>query len=74
MKNFKFEIGDLWALLTVINVALVITLGGIGLAFGLTVAVLGLISDFTKNKRDFRWNSVISHLAIMALNVFFLSS
>lgn len=71
--KFQFEENDFWALLTVVNVVLVILYGGIGLAFGLTVASMGLISDFTRNPQDFRINAIISHMALIVLNIFFLT-
>ena len=71
--KFQFEENDFWAILTVINVALVIIYGAVGLVFGLTIASMGLISDFTRNPHDFRINAVISHLALIVLNIFFLT-
>jgi hypothetical protein len=69
-ENYKFEVGDLWALLQVVNVALIVFVGfDVGAVFGLAVAVLGLVFDFVVYRRI---NGVVLHLAVAVLNIFIL--
>lgn len=76
MKNFfkieggyKFEWNDLRAIITVLNVILIMIYGLSIAWFGLAIAVVGLVKDFTTDRRI---NGIIMHLSNVALNVFFL--
>lgn len=76
MKNFKFEIGDLRAFITVVNVMLIMKYGLSVCWFALAIAALGLLMDFIKyvnHSADFRINSAIMHTANIVLNVFFMT-
>ena len=67
--SYKFEYNDLRALITVINVILIM-LFGLSIAwFGLAVAHIGVIKDL---KVDRHINGLVMHLASVALNVYFL--
>lgn len=76
MKNFfrietayRFEWNDLRALATVANIILIMIFG-LSIAWvGLGIAVIGLVRDFTKERRI---SGVIIHLASAALNIYFL--
>ena len=61
MNNYKFEWNDLRALTTLLNVTLIMIYGLSISWFGLALAVLGIIKDVTD--KNFRWNSLIIHLA-----------
>ena len=67
---YKFEMNDLRALIQVINVALIIKFGLSISWFGLTLAVCGLIKDFTTARH---FNSIVMHLAGCVLNIYFLT-
>lgn len=68
--SYKFEMGDLRALLQLINVVLIIFMGfNIGAVFGLVVALLGIINDFLTTRRI---NGIVMHLLSVILNVFIL--
>lgn len=69
--KYKFEWNDLRAITTVINVMLIMIYGLSIAWFGLALGVLGVIKDCTE--KEFRWNSLIMHLANVVLNVFFLA-
>jgi|GEM_PF-3216523 len=76
MKNFfnintkySFEWNDLRAVITIINVALIMCFGLSIAWFGLAVAVLGLIKDLAIDRRI---NGTIMHLANIVLNTYFL--
>lgn len=67
---YRFEWNDLRAAATVLNVILII-LFGLSIAWlGLGIAVVGLIKDFTTDRRI---NGIIMHLASMVLNIYFLT-
>ena len=68
-SKYKFEWNDLRAFITVVNVILIMIYGLSISWFGLAVAVIGLIKDFTV---DHRINGVIMHLSNVALNIYFL--
>lgn len=75
IEKYKFELGDLRALITVINVMLIIKFGLSVAWFGLVIASLGLAIDFINyfRKRDnFRVNSAVIHSANIILNVYFM--
>ena len=67
---YKFEMNDLRALIQVINVALIIMFGLSVSWFGLTIAVCGLVKDFTTDRH---FNGIIMHLASAVLNIYFLT-
>jgi MFS superfamily sulfate permease-like transporter len=68
--KYKFEMNDLRALLQLINVALIVFAGfQVGAIFGLCIATLGLIKDFTADRHI---NGIAMHLAGIILNVFIL--
>lgn len=66
---YKFEYNDLRALITVINVILIMIFGLSIAWFGLAVALIGVIKDL---KIDRHINGLVMHLASVALNVYFL--
>jgi len=74
-EKYRFELGDLRAFITLVNVMLIIKFGLSVAWFGLVIAGLGLIIDivkyFSKNT-DFRVNSAIMHTANIVLNVYFM--
>lgn len=68
--KYKFEMNDLRALLQLINVALIVFAGfQVGAIFGLCIATLGIIKDFTTDRHI---NGIAMHLASIILNVFIL--
>ena len=68
--KYKFEMNDLRALLQLINVALIMFCGfNIGATFGLCVASLGLVRDFTTDRHI---NGIVMHLTSVILNCFIL--
>jgi MFS superfamily sulfate permease-like transporter len=68
--KYKFEWNDLRALLQIVNVALIVFWSfDVGAIFGLCVASLGLIKDFTTDRHI---NGIVMHLASIVLNVFIL--
>lgn len=71
MKKYKFEWNDLRALVTLINVVLIMIYGLSISWFGLGIAIVGIIKDLTDE--EFRWNGLIMHLCNVVLNVFFLA-
>jgi len=68
--NYKFEYNDLRAVITVINVFLIMKYGLSIAWFGLMVAFIGIIKDVTVDKK---WNGFIMHMANATLNIFFLA-
>lgn len=66
---YKFEYNDLRALITVINVILIMIFGLSIAWFGLAVALIGVIKDL---KVDRHINGLVMHLASVALNVYFI--
>jgi hypothetical protein len=67
--SYKFEYNDLRALITVINVILIMIFGLSIAWFGLAVAFIGVIKDL---KIDRHINGLVMHIASVALNVYFL--
>ena len=67
---YKFEMNDLRALIQVINVALIIKFGLSISWFGLTLAVFGLVKDFTTDRH---LNGIVMHIASAVLNIYFLT-
>lgn len=68
-EPFRFEYNDLRALITVINVVLIMIFGLSIAWFGLAVALIGTIKDL---KVDRHINGLVMHLASVALNIYFL--
>lgn len=68
-EPFRWEYNDLRALITVVNVALIMIFGLSIAWFGLAVAVIGTIKDL---KVDRHINGLVMHLASVALNIYFL--
>ena len=76
LKNFfkiegayKFEYNDLRALITVVNVILIMIYGLSIAWFGLAIALIGVVKDL---KIDRHINGLVMHLASVALNIYFL--
>jgi len=67
--TYKFEWNDLRALITVVNVLLIMRFGLSIAWFGLAVAVIGLVKDITIDKK---FNGAIMHSANALLNLYFL--
>ena len=67
--KYKFEWNDIRAVITLINVILIMKYGLSVAWFGLAVACIGLIKDITIDKRI---NGTVMHLANAVLNIFFL--
>lgn len=71
--KYQFEWNDLRALITIVNVILIINFGLSIAWFGLAVASIGVIKDLTEiPSGKFRFANIIMHLANVVLNVFFL--
>lgn len=69
-ESYKFEWNDLRAGITILNVVLVMIFGLSISWFGLAVAVIGLIKDFTTDRRI---SGIMMHFATMSLNIYFLT-
>lgn len=69
--NYKFDYNDIRCLLTVLNVILILKFG-LSVAFiGLAIAIFGTIRDLVYEERKI--NSTIQHLAMVILNLYFVS-
>lgn len=68
-EKYKFELGDFYAIMFLINVILIMTIGIIASWFGLAVAIIGLFIDLFTDRHI---NSIISHLSSIVLNIYFL--
>jgi hypothetical protein len=68
-EPFRFEYNDIRALITVINVVLIMIFGLSIAWFGLAVALIGTVKDL---KIDRHINGLVMHLASVALNIYFL--
>lgn len=69
-KAYEFEWNDLRAVITVINVLLIMRFGLSVAWFGLAVAVFGLIKDFTSDRHI---NGIVMHFASVILNLYFIN-
>lgn len=69
-SSYKFEWNDIRALAMVINVILIMRFGLSISWFGLAIAVIGLIKDFTSDRHI---NGIVMHFASMVLNIYFLT-
>ena len=67
--DYHFEWNDLRCMGMVINVVLIMIFGLSISWFGLGIAVVGLIKDFTTDRRI---SGIIMHLSSVALNIYFL--
>jgi len=67
---YQFDWNDLRALTMMINVALVIMFGLSISWFGLAIAVVGLVRDFTKERRI---SGILMHFSSVILNLYFIS-
>ena len=68
--KYKFEWNDLRCFVTVVNVILIMIYGLSIAWFGLIVGIVGLIKDFTIDKKI---NGIVMHLANVVLNIYFLA-
>lgn len=67
--NYKFEFNDLRAVLTLINVVLIMTFGLSIAWFGLAISVFGFVKDLTTDRHI---NGIVMHLSTIALNIYFI--
>lgn len=67
--GYKFEYNDFRALITVVNVILIMIYGLSIAWFGLAVAGIGVVKDLTIDRRI---NGLVMHLANVALNLYFI--
>lgn len=68
-QPYKFEWNDLRAVITVINVILIMIFGLSIAWFGLAIGILGLAKDLFVDRHI---NGLIMHLANIGLNIFFV--
>jgi len=69
-NKYRIEYNDIRALITVVNVLLIMRFGLSIAWFGLIVAGIGLIKDIALDRRI---NGMIMHFANIVLNVYFLT-
>ena len=67
--KYKFEWNDLRALITIINVIVVLCCGLSVAWIALTIAALGLVNDFTTNKKI---NGFVMHSLNAIISICFL--
>lgn len=67
--RYKFEYNDLRALITVVNVILIMIYGLSIAWFGLAVAGIGVVKDLVVDRKI---NGLVMHLANVALNLYFI--
>ena len=67
--NYIFEWNDLRCLIQIINVALIMMFGLSISWFGLSIALIGLIKDFTTDRHI---TGILMHLSGVILNIYFL--
>lgn len=70
-RVYQFEWNDLRALTMIMNVAFVMLFGFSASWFGLSIAVFGIIKDFTNRNRH--CNDIIMHFSSVILNIYFLT-
>lgn len=68
-QKYKFEFNDIRAVLTVLNVVLIMTFGLSIAWFGLAISFIGFVKDLTTDRHI---NGIIMHLSTIALNVYFI--
>ena len=66
---YRFEYNDLRAVITIVNVILIICFGLSIAWFGLAVAGIGVVKDLAVDRRI---NGLVMHLANVALNLYFI--
>lgn len=69
-SKYRFEWNDLRCGVTVLNVALIMIFGLSISWFGLAVALVGLVKDFTTDRHI---NGIVMHFSSVVLNLYFLS-
>lgn len=69
-EAYKFEWNDLRAGITFFNVILIMIFGLSISWFGLAVALIGLVKDFSTDRRV---NGILMHFSSVILNLYFLS-
>jgi len=69
-EPFRLEYNDLRAVITVINVILIMIYGLSIAWFGLAVAIIGIVKDLTVDRHI---NGLVMHLANAALNIYFIT-
>ena len=69
-EPYRFEWGDVRALIQIVNVALIMIYGLIVSWFGLAIAVFDTVQDL-RNHRHI--NTLLIHLSLVALNIYFLT-
>lgn len=67
---YRFEWNDIRCVATLLNVALIMLFGLSTAWFGLFIAAVGLVKDFTSERRI---NGILMHLGGVVLNIYFLS-
>ena len=68
-QKYRFEFNDIRAVLTVLNVVLIMTFGLSIAWFGLAISLIGFIKDLTTDRHI---NGIVMHLSTIALNVYFI--
>ena len=67
--RYSFELNDLRAVLSVINFILLLFSFSLGAAFGLAIAIIGIIKDFVTDRHI---NGIAMHLTSILLNGYIL--
>lgn len=68
-RKYKFEFNDIRAVLTLLNVVLIMTFGLSIAWFGLAISVFGFAKDLTSDRHI---NGIVMHLSTIALNIYFI--
>ena len=68
-QKYRFEFNDIRAVLTVLNVVLIMTFGLSIAWFGLAISLIGFIKDLTTDRHI---NGIVMHLSTIALNIYFI--
>ena len=67
--NYKFEYNDIRALMTLLNVILILHFGLTIAWFGFAIALIGIVKDLAVDRRI---NGLVMHLATLILNLYFI--
>lgn len=67
---YRFEWNDIRCAATLLNITLIMLFGLSTAWFGLFIAAVGLVKDFTSERRI---NGILMHLSGVVLNIYFLS-
>jgi hypothetical protein len=67
--KYRFEFNDIRAVLTVLNVVLIMTFGLSIAWFGLAISLIGFIKDLATDRHI---NGIVMHLSTIALNIYFI--